>query len=474
MNLLGLWAADPEAALTRCWKQKLLLVLLAAVAAWSSPALAERPRAVVVAGPVDPPLHKRTRAHIAEAQMVARVVEEAGYHVVRLYHPEATWDRVREASRGASLFIYYGHGNGYGWQGHTDSSWIDGLCLTDPENPDAVRAGKGVPGGNADDLVDLELRPGATVALVHTCYAAGSSQGDWRAVSHGLASKRVSSYADAFFRAGAGEYLATNYMGVAPYFFGQWSKGQELSRAIVHRMYGQRVHSEPGVVLVETSNRASNPQPWVSAWVERPADMPFAGDGGTSDYVVTLAALQAPGGVGDAGRRENLTVASASLMGPPERRDAGAPAAREVSDARGASDVREASDARETSDTRETSTGVTRTAGAVGEGTPLRRLQGSLDECYRGRSCGSWSGYSNSWARFVSRWSVREWAGSGRWAVAERIRSQRPVWQVGNVGTLAQAAVDAPGAPRGAQVVGRKPPETEYGSPVSAKRQSTG
>ena len=436
--------------MTWCLKQKLVLVLLAAVAAWSSPALAERPRAVVVAGPVDPPSHKRTRAHIAEAQMVARVVEEAGYDVVRLYHPDATWDRVREASRGASLFIYYGHGNGYGWQGHTDSSWINGLCLTDPENPDAVRAGKGVPGGNADDLGGLELRPGATVALVHTCYAAGSSQGDWTAVSHGLASKRVSSYAEAFFRAGAGEYLATNYMGVAPYFFGQWSKGQELSRAIVHRMYGQRVHSEPGVVLVETSNRANNPQPWVSAWVERPADMPFAPDGGTSDYVVTLAALQAPGAVGDAGRRENLTVASASLTGPPERRDAGAPAAREAS------------------------MGETRTAGEVGEDTALRRLQGSLDECYRERSCGSWSGYSNSWARFVSRWSVREWADRRPWAVAEQIRSQRPIWQVGNVGTLAQAAVDAPRAPRAAQVVGSNPPETGHGSPLSGERQSAG
>lgn len=456
MNILGLWAADPEAALTWCWKQKPVLVLLAAIAAWSSPALAERPRAVVVAGPVDPPSHKRTRAHIAEAQMVARVVEEAGYDVVRLYHPDATWERVREASRGASLFIYYGHGNGYGWQGHTDSSWINGLCLTDPENPDAVKAGKGVPGGNADDLAGLALRPGATVALVHTCYAAGSSQNDWRAVSHKLASKRVSSYADAFFRAGAGEYLATNYMGVAPYFFGQWSKGQDLNRAIVHRMYGQRVHSEPGVVLVETSNRASNPQPWVSAWVERPADMPFAPDSGTSDYVVTLAALQAPGGVGDAGRRANLTVASASLTGPPEGRDAGAPEAREARDA------------------REATMGETRTASAVGEDTVLRRLQGSLDECYRDRSCRSWSGFNTSWARFVSRWSVREWGDSGPWAVAQRIRSQRPIWQVGTVGTLAQAAVESPRAPRAPQVVGSKPPRRGLGEGLSGERQGTG
>ena len=118
--------------------------------------------------------------------------------------------------------------------------------------------------------------------------------------------------------------------------------------------------------------------------------------------------------------------------------------------------------------------GETRTAGEVGEDTALRRLQGSLDECYRERSCRSWSGYSNSWARFVSRWPVREWGDRGPWAVAEQIRSQRPSWQVGNVGTLAQAGVDGPRAPRAAQVVGSNAPETEHGSPLSGGRQSTG
>ncbi len=93
--------------------------------------------AVVVVGPVDPPVNRETRTYIAEANSVARVLTQAGYDVVKLYHPQATWERVKEAAQGASVFVYFGHGNGYGWQGQTEPEAINGLCLSYPDNPDA-------------------------------------------------------------------------------------------------------------------------------------------------------------------------------------------------------------------------------------------------------------------------------------------------------------------------------------------------
>jgi hypothetical protein len=150
--------------------------------------------------------------------------------------------------------------------------------------------------------------------------------------------------------------------------------------------------------------------------------MPFATDDVTSDYVVALASGQSPREPRDLARGERATVASAPAAGSAEQR-----VAATLAGERGAERMRAAS--------------------STGEDTALRRLQGrlqgSLDECYRDRSCRSWSGFSNWWARFASRWPVRRWADRIPWTVAGRLRNQRPIWQVGRVGTLADSSVDA-------------------------------
>jgi len=354
-------------------KQKLVLALLAAIAVWGGAAWGETGRAVVVVGPVDPPAHTRTHAHIAEAELVARVIERAGYHVERLYHPQATWERVLRASHGAGLFVYYGHGNGYGWMGRTDSSWINGLCLSDPENPDVLQAGKGVPGGNGNELASLDLGEGSTVALIHTCYAAGSSQNDWEAVDYETARARVLSYADAFFQAGAAHYLATNYMGVAPYYFGRWARGQPLESTIVHRAAAQSVHSTSDLLLIEARNWPDDPRPWVSAWVERPVQLALAGaDELPSGEVKVQPARRELGGFGDWRPREREVAAPVSVLGSPEEDEGGA----------------------------------TLGEGGAWEGARqsalLRRFCRQVLEHYRGRWCRTWAASDGLRPRYVS------------------------------------------------------------------------
>jgi hypothetical protein len=263
--------------MARAGTKKVLWALLAALLVCSAPAAAHARTAVVVVGPVDPPANELTRAYIDEADSVARIIEQAGYQVERLYHPRATWDRLRRAARGADLLVYYGHGNGQGWLGRTDPAWINGLCLTDPRSPDVTVAGMGVPGGNAEDLASLGLAPDCTVALVHTCYAAGSSQEDQRPVDYQTACARVIGYAQAFFRAGAGCYLATSFEGVAPDYFRRWASGQAPADAFMEVMAGTQIHSGAGLLLAEDHSGPRDPYPWVSAWVTRPGQSQFGG-----------------------------------------------------------------------------------------------------------------------------------------------------------------------------------------------------
>lgn len=261
--------------------KQLFWALLQVILVCSAPPQADMPKALVVVGPVDPPANLRTNAYIAEAEQVACIIEHAGYRVIRLYHPYATWERLRRHALGADLLVYYGHGNGRGWLGYTDPAWVNGLCLTHPDDPNGVWAGKWVPGGNANDLALLGLGPDSTVALVHTCFAAGSSASDRRPADYRTATARVMSYAEAFFRAGAAHYVATTYVGVAPDYFRSWTSGDSSASAFLETMGGRRVHSEAGVTLAEERRGPRDSCPWVSACVSRPVQVARAPDSPT-------------------------------------------------------------------------------------------------------------------------------------------------------------------------------------------------
>ncbi len=67
------------------------------------------PRAVIIVGPSS----GSTGEYLAEGRLFAKQAERAGMRVTRVFHPRATWARVRPALQGANLVVYFGHGNGW-------------------------------------------------------------------------------------------------------------------------------------------------------------------------------------------------------------------------------------------------------------------------------------------------------------------------------------------------------------------------
>jgi hypothetical protein len=136
------------------------------------------PKAVVIVGPVG----SYTQNYINEAEQAAQVLEANGFQVERLYHPNATWDAVKEKMPGARVVVYEGHG-----------STSYGFALT------------------IDIKDNIALAPGAVVILSHACYSAGQSYEDSTPVSSSVARERVQNYARTFLDIGAIAYFANNY-----------------------------------------------------------------------------------------------------------------------------------------------------------------------------------------------------------------------------------------------------------------------
>ena len=185
----------------------LATVLLGSVSMAAPPpaqAIAVRPLAVIVVGPT----HGVTWRYIADANRIAAQLRAYGARVRRVYSPWATWDRVRAAARGANLFVYLGHGNGYpSPHGPFNPRKMDGLGLN------AV-GGRGHWNtryyGEYYVKRGLHLAPGAVVILNHVCYAGGSSEPGHARPRRATATRRVDNFAAGFLRAGAAAVFATD------------------------------------------------------------------------------------------------------------------------------------------------------------------------------------------------------------------------------------------------------------------------
>ena len=68
---------------------------------------ASEQKAVVIVGPVG----SSTQTYINDAEKAAQVLEANDFQVERLYHPNATWDAVKEKMPGAQVVVYQGHGS---------------------------------------------------------------------------------------------------------------------------------------------------------------------------------------------------------------------------------------------------------------------------------------------------------------------------------------------------------------------------
>ncbi len=206
--------AHPGAPARRRASTALAAALLALVAVVSVPivdpgaasaeAAGGRPLAVIVVGPVE----GMTSSYLRDARRIAAQLRLYGARVRQVYSPWATWPRVQKAARGANLFVYLGHGNGYpSPYGRYNPAKMNGLGLNRS-------------GGHGNTNVryygesylrrSLDLAPGAVVILNHVCYAAGSSEPGRAAPTRRTAMKRADNFAAGFLAAGASVVFASD------------------------------------------------------------------------------------------------------------------------------------------------------------------------------------------------------------------------------------------------------------------------
>jgi hypothetical protein len=169
-----------------------------------------RPKVVIVVGPVG----ASTTSFKRSAEAVSRKARELGARVVEIYTPYATWDRVREAARGAKLLVYLGHGNGWPspyspFQPYTKNGMGLNSSSGNGNHNTKYRGEYYVKGG-------LDLAPGAVVLLMRTCYSAGNGEGAGPTGRLSTARARVDNYGAGFLRAGA-KVVISEILGSADY-----------------------------------------------------------------------------------------------------------------------------------------------------------------------------------------------------------------------------------------------------------------
>jgi hypothetical protein len=87
----------------------LSLIASVALAATPEPVRAGAQKVVIIVGPIG----ATTSNYRAKGDQIAATATAAGAQVVKVYSPNATWAKVREAVDGANVIVYLGHGNGF-------------------------------------------------------------------------------------------------------------------------------------------------------------------------------------------------------------------------------------------------------------------------------------------------------------------------------------------------------------------------
>ncbi len=173
------------------------LVALGGIATNPTPVAAAGMKVVVIVGPAG----SSTAKYITSAKRYASEARSYGANVVEIYSPNATWTKVKSATRGANVLIYLGHGNGYpSPYGPFSALTKDGFGL----NASAGRGHDNVKyWGEYYVKTYINLAPNAVVILNRLCYASGNSEWGARNPTRAVAIKRADNFAAGFLRANA-------------------------------------------------------------------------------------------------------------------------------------------------------------------------------------------------------------------------------------------------------------------------------
>ena len=210
----------------------LLLSLIAVVipfatAASTRAAAALSPAKVVI---VVGATHGATASYRSRADAAYAEARKHTSNVVKVYSPNATWSRVKAAAVGASVIIYFGHGNGWPSPYTYDPNYTtkDGFGLNYDTNGDGRLSDHENRYYGEPYVRTLDLAPNAIVMLHHLCYASGNSEPGHSGPTVTVARQRISNYAAGFLRTNAQAVLADGHRGPADYLRLLFTTGQTV------------------------------------------------------------------------------------------------------------------------------------------------------------------------------------------------------------------------------------------------------
>jgi hypothetical protein len=206
----------------------LFLVLTAAVGFFAAPAPARAAqtsdaKVVIIVGATHSATDKyRTYGDQAYAEAIKYTP-----NVVKVYSPNATWSKVKSATVGASVVIYFGHGNGWPSPYTYDPNYTtkDGFGLNATAgNGDANNKYYGEP-----SVASLDLAPNAVILLHHLCYAAGNSEPGDAEPTKTVAKQRADNYGAGFLKGSVSAVIADGHRGPVDYLRALFTTDQTLS-----------------------------------------------------------------------------------------------------------------------------------------------------------------------------------------------------------------------------------------------------
>ncbi|MFL5755462.1 MAG: FlgD immunoglobulin-like domain containing protein [Chloroflexota bacterium] len=196
-----------------------LAALTATVAQAADPVAAAttQPKVAIIVGATE----ATTVTYRADADEAYAEARKYTSNVVKVYSPNATWAAVKAATKGASIVVYIGHGNGFP-SPYRDSLYEysqDGFGLNADNNGDGKLSDYEKKYYGAYYIRnELTLAPNAVVLLYHLCYASGSSEPGLTAATLSQAKQRVDNYASGFLAAGAAAVVADGHISDHGYY----------------------------------------------------------------------------------------------------------------------------------------------------------------------------------------------------------------------------------------------------------------
>jgi flagellar hook assembly protein FlgD len=167
----------------------------------------------------------RDKADVAYAEAIKYTAK-----VTKVYSPNATWSKVKAATAGANIVIYFGHGNGWPSPYTFDPTYTtkDGMGLNADLNGDGKLSDYENKYYGEPYMAQLGLAPNAIVMLHSLCYASGNSEPGGAAPTVSVARQRIDNYAAGFLKGNAEAVLADGHMGPASYLRGLFTTSQSI------------------------------------------------------------------------------------------------------------------------------------------------------------------------------------------------------------------------------------------------------